>query len=444
MTPSEKRRVPVGGSGNSPSRTGRTSTSNSNPSSSPRGPAAAGLAPPPRAALSGTSSPTPDDRRNRAPSPSSASASDASTVAAAIGAAVLREKDTRIAELERELLIMEREFTRELDKLSKAESERSTFWQAKYAALSEAAGQAERELARMREEGGWEEAVRARDEEIRDLRRQIHGLKEWVSTSTRSDGRGQVADEELGYMMKRLGNELQNWVLVNLRRVRIDVGRVDEATGAELGRLVPMFEELAVSSKVYLLQSLVSRVLVELVFDAYFVGLSGEQARQLTQVETFLASFASSPEPINQWRSQTLTILKGEANQRLQEETSHITDTIIQRVNHILDAITDTKPTDARDQGLRALVASAVELSRLLVVQKAIFKVAMPEILPHQQTIFDPATMEDMGGEDEEGLDEREICCVAFPGIIKRGDESGGHLQYRNVIAKARVLCSPE
>lgn len=54
--------------------------------------------------------------------------------------------------------------------------------------------------------------------------------------------------------------------------------------------------------------------------------------------------------------------------------------------------------------------------------------------------------MEDIGGEelDEDGLAEREICCVTFPGIIKTGDENGGQLHYRNVIAKARVLCSPE
>lgn len=153
---------------------------------------------------------------------------------------------------------------------------------------------------------------------------------------------------------------------------------------------------------------------------------------------------ASSPEPINQWRSQTLIILKKEASQKMARQTSDITDTITSKVNRLLNSLTDTTTTEARDQGLRALIASAIELSRLLVVQKAIFKVAMPEILPHQRTVFDPATMEDLGGEDEEGLDEREICCVAFPGIIKRGDESGGHLQYRNVIAKARVLCSPE
>lgn len=97
-----------------------------------------------------------------------------------------------------------------------------------------------------------------------------------------------------------------------------------------------------------------------------------------------------------------------------------------------------------RDQALRVLVNSSIELSRHLGVQKAVFQVSMPEILPHQKVMFDHSTMEDIGGEDEESLIQREICCVTFPGIIKRGDETGGHLQFRNVISKARVLCTPE
>lgn len=80
----------------------------------------------------------------------------------------------------------------------------------------------------------------------------------------------------------------------------------------------------------------------------------------------------------------------------------------------------------------------------LLVVQKAVFEVWIPEILPRQQVIFDHGTMEDIGGEDEENLIQRNICCVTFPGIIKRGDENGGQLQFRNVISRARVLCSAE
>lgn len=140
----------------------------------------------------------------------------------------------------------------------------------------------------------------------------------------------------------------------------------------------------------------------------------------------------------------TLTILKREAEQRMQKETANIVDAVVHKVNTILDVITDIKATESRDQALKVLVSSSIELSRLLVIQRAVFKVIMPEILPHQRIMFDSSTMEDMGGEDEDSLEERELCCVTFPGIIKRGDESGGHLQYRNVISKARVLCSPE
>ena len=153
---------------------------------------------------------------------------------------------------------------------------------------------------------------------------------------------------------------------------------------------------------------------------------------------------ASSHESANQWRSLTLTILKKDAGETLQRETATIVDTVVSKVNTLLDAVTNTTSTEARDQGLHALVASAVDLSRQLAVQKAVFRVEMPEILPHQRILFDAETMEDIGGEDEDGLADREICCVTFPGIVKRGDESGGHLQYRNVIAKAKVLCTPE
>ncbi len=128
----------------------------------------------------------------------------------------------------------------------------------------------------------------------------------------------------------------------------------------------------------------------------------------------------------------------------MQAETARITDDVVEQANRILDAITDARSTDARNAALTALVASAVDLSRMLVGQKAVFRVSMPEILPHQKVMFNAATMEDIGGEDEDSLTRREIWCVTFPGITKRGDETGSQLQYTNVIAKARVLCSPE
>jgi activating signal cointegrator complex subunit 1 len=242
----------------------------------------------------------------------------------------------------------------------------------------------------------------------------------------------------------------------------LDLSRANDSVLTELSRLVPSYEDLVVNAKIHLLQSIVSRILVEVIFDAYFVGLSAEQSREFSQMEKFLSSFSkfirdiptttasnktgSSPEPINQWRSSTLAILKKESSSKLQSETALLTETIISRVNTILGSITDAVPSPTRDQGLQTLITNSIELSRLLVVQKAVFKVFMPEIQPYQKIMFDSATMEDIGGEelDEDGLAGREICCVTFPGIVKRGDENGGQLQYRNVIAKARVLCCPE
>lgn len=70
-----------------------------------------------------------------------------------------------------------------------------------------------------------------------------------------------------------------------------DLSNAGQEILEELGRLVPMYEDLASTSKVNMIQSLVSRLLVEFVFDAYFVGLSSEQAQHFTQMETVLSSF---------------------------------------------------------------------------------------------------------------------------------------------------------
>ncbi|CAM1509330.1 Fc.00g030690.m01.CDS01 [Cosmosporella sp. VM-42] len=348
---------------------------------------------------------------------------------------LLKEKDEKIGYLEREMEIMEREFHKELDKLSQNESETATFWQAKHSALNQQFLRTDTELRLLRAEvdvrdaereelrEGWEvlrRELKERDDEIRGLRGQVRGLKEWVSTSTRTDG--QTSDEVFGD----------------------DLEDLDEATLAELNELVPMYEDLAQTAKVHLLQSIVSRILVEMVFDAYFVGLSDEQTQQFRQMERMLSEFASSDEPINQWRSSTLTLLRREAPSHLTLQTTHHTERVITRINTLLTPLTRIPPTPARDTALRVLINNSIELARLLVVQKAVLSVYMPPILPHQQVLFEAETMEDLGGEDEDMLDGREICCVAFPGVIKRGDENGGHLQYRNVIAKARVLCSPE
>lgn len=238
----------------------------------------------------------------------------------------LHERERRIAHLEREMAIMEREFQQQLDKLSQNESETTTFWQTKYSQLNQQFLRTDTELRLLRNEvearedereelrQGWEvlrRELKERDDDIRGLRSQVRGLKEFVSTSTRTDG--QTSDEVFGDGMTRLGNGLQNWVIVNFRKAKmgksqtsyceeiqyqltrhiLDLSKVDEPTLAELNELVPMYEELALTSKVHLLQSIVSAVLVEMVFNSYYVGLSDESMSHFRQMEKLLLSFST-------------------------------------------------------------------------------------------------------------------------------------------------------
>lgn len=386
----------------------------------------------------------------------------------AASASLLREKDERITYLENEMGIMEREFHQELDRLSQTESETATFWQGKHSALNQQYLRTDTELRLLRAEVDVREAEREelrqgvevlrrelqeKDDEIRRLRGQVRGLKEFVSTSTRTDD--QTSDEVFGDGMTKLGNGLQNWVITNFRKAKLDLSQASDSTLAELGHLVPMYEELIHTSKVHLLQSIVSSILVEMVFNAYYVGLSEEDTRHFQQMEQLLTFLCSSTDPVNQWRSSALALLRREAH-HLHDNTDTFAEAVISRITQLLDSIITSSPpsasastsnssSTARDSALRVLVKNSIELARLLVVQKARLRVYMPSILPHQQVLFEPDTMEDIGGEeDEENLASREINCVVFPGVIKHGDENGGHMQYRNVIVKARVLCSPE
>ncbi|UKZ82231.1 hypothetical protein TrVFT333_010016 [Trichoderma virens FT-333] len=434
---------------------GVVSSNNSSSSSTARGSSPHGVSSSSNASSNSTTSGggSPVSKQYRRPQQSDAAAT----------AHLLREKDERIAYLEGEMAIMEREFHQELDRLSQTESETATFWQGKHSALNQQYLRTDTELRLLRAEVDVREAEREelrqgvevlrrelqeRDDEIRRLRGQVRGLKDFVSTSTRTDD--QTSDEVFGDGMTKLGNGLQNWVITNFRKAKLDLSKASDATLTELSQLVPMYEELVHTSKVHLLQSIVSSILVDMVFNAYYVGLSEQDTQHIQQMEQLLSSLCSSTDVVNQWRSSTLALLRREAH-HLHDNTDAFAEAVISRITQLLDSIITTSPSSApatstaRDSALRVLIKNSIELARLLVVQKARLRVYMPVILPHQQVLFEPDTMEDMGGEeDEENLANREISCVVFPGVIKHGDENGGHMQYRNVIVKARVLCSPE
>ena len=85
----------------------------------------------------------------------------------------------------------------------------------------------------------------------------------------------------------------------------------------------------------------------------------------------------------------TLSMLRRECIPKMQQDTDTVTQNVMARINRILNAITDAKATDSRDQALRVLVINSINLARLLVAQKAIFKVTMPKIVPYQRVLFE-------------------------------------------------------
>ncbi|KAL2071403.1 hypothetical protein VTL71DRAFT_12638 [Oculimacula yallundae] len=396
---------------------------------------------------------------------------------------LLAEKDRQIANLTRELAVMETSFSSSLTSLShKLSTETSTvqYWQNKHSTLNAQFLKTDTDLRLLRQElsglgdareerdrdiktrissllldrdafrEAYNEAmgeVREKEEMIRELRGQVRGLKSWVSTSSKSGE--QTSDEVFGEEMRRLGNGLQNWVITHFRRVKIDPSLASESTLALLENLVPTYDSLASTSKIHLIQSLVSRLLVTHVFSAYFVGLDEDQAKELENVEKNLSAFGS-PESLNQWRSTTLSILY-KSPSALQSQTTHLSTTLLKLTNTLLSSISEPSTTnttstvsETRDASLLTLITSAISLSRQLRIQKAVFSIVMPSIVDYQKTMFDGDSMEDIGGEDEDTLSEREIRCVTFPGIVKAGDENGERSHLRNMVAKIRVLCAPD
>ncbi|OAQ95706.1 hypothetical protein LLEC1_07744 [Akanthomyces lecanii] len=340
-------------------------------------------------------------------------------------AAQVKQKDERIAYLEHEMDTMEREFQHQLDKMSANESETATFWQSKHSAIHQQYLRTDTELRLLRAE------VDVREAEREELRQGWDMLRREMETS----------DEVFGDGMARLGNGLQNWVITHFRKAKLDLSKLDDEMTGQISTLVPMYEELAKTAKVHFLQSVVSRILVDMIFDSYFVGLSKDQTDLFRQMEQLLSSFCGQElEPVNQWRASTLTLLRREAPQLLQDDTTIFAETVVSRTNHILDALTgDAASSSNGSEGARDAAPRVL----------AVLRVYMPQVVPHQRVLFEPSMMEDIGGaeyddDDGEALLEREVGCVVFPGVVKRGDEHGAQMQYRNVICKAKVVCRQE
>ena len=161
-------------------------------------------------------------------------------------------KDKKIAELEKEIAVLQDGFERERTELGHKltnEAESSIFWQQRYSSLNQTFLKTDTDLRLLRHDiqlgkedrdrdiktrisslmldrdafrEAYNEAMgdlRGKEETVKELQDQVWKLKNFISTSSKM--LEQVTDDGFGESMQRLGNGLQNWVITNFRRAKI-------------------------------------------------------------------------------------------------------------------------------------------------------------------------------------------------------------------------------
>ncbi|KAI9697212.1 MAG: hypothetical protein M1836_004776 [Candelina mexicana] len=271
-----------------------------------------------------------------------------------------------------------------------------------------------------------QKATRDREDEILELRRQVLDLKHNISTSTRTEG--QITDDAFRDKIQRLGHDLQNWIINNFRKAKIDYSSLPEPTCQDVAAAVPQYSSMTAASKLSVVQAVVIKVLVDEVFNAYFFGMPDFQVAALKTMEGQLNALAS-PARVNHWRAATLAIFRQSQNDTLKNQIAELWEWVHSRIDEVLTALTGVECSDAWDKGLRSILDQAVEISHLFRIQRAEFQVLRPPLQIEQPVEFDPELMEDISGEDEMLLRGKEVGCVTFPAVFKIGDETGdnGH-----------------
>ena len=282
--------------------------------------------------------------------------------------------------------------------------------------------------------------ARSRGQDADNLQRQLADLKRSVSASTRTSP--QVSDTTIRQEIDVLQHEIQNWVVNNFRRMKIEASpneicdkleKVAEAK--QLDCLRPIYQTFSQSAKLPIYQATVTCYVMEIFDEPFLFGLQGERdwARRLKQAAEGL-QLTLDAGTYNRWRSSTFDALR--QSESIKEPLEKATTGIAEMICITLQAITEVEESEARFSSLKSIVHRAISLAHLIRVQQAQYQF----VLPHANERFNAISMEDIS--DIEGEVERTVRCATFPAIAKLTDEDGDQLDAMNVVVKARVLCN--
>ncbi|KAI6827741.1 hypothetical protein KC340_g9362 [Hortaea werneckii] len=283
-------------------------------------------------------------------------------------------------------------------------------------------------------------ASSAQSDEVHLLQQQLSELKKTISTSTRMSS--SVTDSTFAQEMGVLHHELQNWIVLNFRRAKMDAAPNElcnrlEGTGdfERVAWLQQIFRVFDPSAKLAFLQCVATVFLMDVFCAELVFGLNeGEQwcAGLLKAGDSMQKTLSS--QAYGKWRAATVEAVGQSAvfQDHLQKANEGVADSIC----HSLLKLTEIDAGEGGKTSLIGIIKRAASLAHLFSSQKAQYQF----LLPNPGTPFDAETMEDIA-EDGEELSSSVISCVTFPFIIKNGDECGDNTHLRNVIMKSRVLC---
>lgn len=273
------------------------------------------------------------------------------------------------------------------------------------------------------------------------LQRQLTDLKRSISRSTRVET-AVTSDSTFVQEMASLAHEIQNWTVNNYRRARISASaeeltaRLDPMLNPRhVDRLKPIWTTWRPENKIFVLQSTVVGILMDVFDDQLLFGLPPHQQWAISLRKTAHDILPIlEPQQYDKWRASTLDVVRQTG--AMLAATDSAASTMAEYITTTLDVLAGMPSSGTKLASLQPIVRRAIILAHLFRVQRARFIFDLPSPL----AAFDPTDMENVAfdRETEKGYP---IDCATFPLVLKLGDEHGTNMQCQNVLLKANVVC---
>lgn len=337
-----------------------------------------------------------------------------------------RERDMRIA-YEEKVTTLEAE----IEELNRQRKERDHAWCE------------EREQKVHAEPRILEERMQSLTEELKSRTLEVDTLHKQPAKMKLSILPTEVSDTYLQEQLGVLHYELQNLVVTNFRRVRMDVTpdtlrerwrKVSRSERPE--ELQRIFEVFDPGMKLVVLQAIVAHYLTTVLNDSYLFGLPKDLGWAKSALEATDALSTVLPNvSYSNWRSLTFDALR--QSEQVKPILVKSMNDFVEEISSRLEAITELESVNIRSSALKTLIERALDLAHSIQVQRARYKFILPATGEH----FDASMMEDITA-CSDAQNARTVKCATFPVVFKSTDASGETLQSRPVLIKAKVLCN--